>query len=159
MLNLLLAAKGVVDAAKQSGQTHLDDDTLRRIDQLYLAILHIGLAENPLPDTPPPQPTRGRPKKGKSRNLVERFLKHQAAVLRFVYDFNVPFDNNLVERDIRMLKVQQKISGCFRSSAGARQFAMLRSFTSSCRKQGLRVWVALGSLFSDDVLYPLPSPV
>ena len=118
----------------------------------------LKLEENPLPHAPPPPGKRGRRKKSKARNLVERFDKHKSAILRFIHDFNVPFDNNLAERDIRMMKVQQKISGCFRSWDGAQQFCRLRSYISTIRKQGLNVWEALGSLFEGDVLMPQLTP-
>ena len=119
----------------------------------------LGFTENPLPKTKPPPGKRGKTKKTKARNLVERFEKHKDAILRFVHDFKVPFDNNLAERDIRMMKVQQKISGCFRSLEGAEQFCHLRSYISTIRKQGLNVWEALGSLFDGDVLMPQLTPV
>jgi transposase len=129
-------------------------DYLERIHQLYDAIVCLGLEENPLPEIHPLPGKRGRRKKTKARNLVERFDKHREAVLRFIHDFKVPFDNNLAERDIRMMKVQQKISGCFRSWEGAQQFCRLRSYISTIRKQGLNVWEALGSLFEGDVFMP-----
>ncbi|MBE7531253.1 MAG: transposase [Ardenticatenaceae bacterium] len=97
--------------------------------------------------------------KTKARNLAERFDKHQEAILRFIHDFKAPFDNNLAERDIRMMKVQQKISGSFRSWEGAEQFCSLRTYISTIRKQGLNVWEALGSLFDDNVLMPQLTPV
>jgi transposase len=131
---------------------------LQRIHQLYDAIVWLGLEENPLPVIHSPPGKRGRRKKTKARNLVERFDQHKVAVLRFVHDFKVPFDNNLAEQDIRMMKVQQKISGCFRSWEGAQQFCRLRSYISTIRKQGLNVWEALGSLFEGDVLMPQLTP-
>lgn len=159
MIRCLLSAKQLVDDASRAGETDLPADQLERIHQLYDAIVALGLAENPLPDTRPPPAKRGRPKKTKARNLVERFDDHKEAVLRFVHDFKVPFDNNLAERDIRMMKVQQKISGCFRSWQGAEQFCLLRTYISTIRKQGLNVWQALGSLFDGDVLMPNLTPV
>lgn len=158
MIACLLGAKQLVDEAKQAGETELPADCLQRIHQLYEAIVWLGLAENPLPDTHPPTGKRGRRKKSKARNLLERFDQHNAAILRFIHDFKVPFDNNLAERDIRMMKVQQKISGCFRSWEGAQQFCRLRSYISTIRKQGLNVWEALGSLFDGDVLMPQLTP-
>lgn len=152
MIGCLLSAKQLVAEAQQAGKSKLSDDCLRRIHQIYDAIVSRGLAENPLPDMHPPPKKRGRRKKTKARNLVERFDKHKDAILRFVHDFKVPFDNNLAERDIRMMKVQQKISGCFRSWQGAQQFCSLRTYISTIRKQGLNVWEALGSLFDGDVL-------
>lgn len=159
MIACLLAAKQLVSEAWQLGETALPPDARQRIHQLYEAIVALGLAENPLSDEPPPPGKRGRRKKSKSRNLVERFDLHQAAILRFIHDFNVPFDNNLAERDIRMMKVQQKISGCFRSWDGAQQFCRLRSYISTIRKQGLNVWEALGSLFEGAPLMPQLTPV
>ena len=159
MIYFLLAAKQLVDEACTTGQTALMDDAIERIHQLYDLIVNFGFAENPLPEANPPPGKRGRRKKTKARNLVERFDKHQEAILHFVHDFKVPFDNNLAERDIRMMKVQQKISGCFRSREGAEQFCHLRSYISTIRKQGLNVWEALGSLFDGDVLMPQLTPV
>jgi transposase len=158
MIVCLLAAKQWVAELYQAGETELSVEQLQRIHQLYDTIVCLGLAENPLPEHPPPV-KRGRRKKTKARNLVERFEKHQEAILRFAHDFKVPFDNNLAERDIRMMKVQQKISGCFRSWEGAEQFCSLRTYISTIRKQGLNVWEALGSLFDDDVLLPDLTPV
>lgn len=154
MIAFLLAAKHLVDEAWQAGETELPPDYVERIHRLYDAIVCLGLEENPLPAIHSPPGKRGRRKKTKARNLVERFDQHKAAILRFIHDFKVPFDNNLVERDIRMMKVQQKVSGCFRSWEGAQQFCRLRSYTSTIRKQGLNVWEALGSLFEGYVLMP-----
>ena len=158
MIACLLGAKQLVADAYQAGETALSADYLERIHQLYDAIVCMGLHENPLPDTHPPPGKRGRRKKTKARNLVERFDQHKAAILRFIHDFKVPFDNNLAERDIRMMKVQQKISGCFRSWNGAQQFCSLRTYLSTIRKQGLNVWQALGSLFEGDVFMPHLTP-
>ena len=159
MIVCLLSAKQLVAEAYQAGETELSVEQMHRIHQMYDAIVAFGLEENPLPDEHPPPVKRGRRKKTKARNLVERFDKQQEAILRFVHDFKVPFDNNLAERDIRMMKVQQKISGSFRSWEGAEQFCSLRTYISTIRKQGLNVWEALGSLFDDDVLMPQLTPV
>ena len=114
MHTFLLASKKMVAEATVVGQSQLTPATLKRIDQLYDAIVTNGLTEAPPPEPKPPN-KRGRPKRTKARCLVERFEKHKKAMLRFVREFDVPFDNNLAERDIRMMKVQQKVSGCFRS--------------------------------------------
>jgi transposase len=155
----LLAAKNVADRAKQGGLTALPQPKMAQIERLYTQLVSAALRANPPPRDGWPQGKRGRPKKNKARNLAERFEKHQRAVLAFVYDFKVPFDNNLAERDIRMVKVQQKVSGCFRSWHGADDFCTIRSYISTIRKQGLNVWQALGSIFSGDLLLPDLTPV
>ena len=91
---------------------------------------------------------RGRPKKTKSRNLLERLQNYEGDTLRFMTDEGVPFTNNQGENDLRMAKVQQKISGCFRSEYGAEMFFGLRSYLSSCKKQGISGSTALGLLLN-----------
>ena len=113
----------------------------------YEAILEIAEAENPLPPEPPPLPNgkkkRGRRAKGKARNLYERFRDKREEILSFIKDFRVPFTNNQAEQDIRMIKVQQKVSGCFRTDRGAKRFARIRSYLSTMRKQGNNLFETL----------------
>jgi transposase len=90
---------------------------------------------------------RGRIKRSKSRNLLERLKDYEDDVLRFMENEHVPFTNNLGENDIRMTKVQQKISGCFRSLEGAHIFCRIRSYLSTCRKHGVKSSEALNLLF------------
>jgi len=101
----------------------------------YKEILTLGWQAKPLP-APPQTKTRGRPKKTKAQNLLTRLGEHESSVLAFFHDQNVPFTNNLAEQDIRMIKLRLKISGCFRTLQGARQFARIRSYLSTARKQG-----------------------
>ena len=157
--HLLLAAKTVVATARSNDASHLPPDKIVQIERLYDRLVDAALAANPPPSDDRPKGQRGKLKKTKARNLGERLERYRPEILAFVYDFNVPFDNNLAERDIRMLKVQQKISGCFRSSTGAEAFCTTRSYTSSLRKQGLDVWRALNSIFHGPLIEPCFAPV
>lgn len=154
----LLSAKAAVERAKTAGKQALPQAKQQQINRLYSKLVTAALKANPPPAEGWPTGGRGRPKKTKARNLAERFELRRAVVLAFVFDFKVPFDNNLAERDLRMLKVQQKISGCFRSADGAQTFCAIRSYISTIRKQGLSIWDALNSLFSGPILQPAYSP-
>jgi transposase len=100
-------------------------------------------------ECPPPDETkkRGKTARSKARNLLERLRDFESETLRFMVDPNVPFSNNQAENDLRMTKVQQKISGCFRSMDGAKIFCRIRSYLSTCRKQGVTASDALRLLF------------
>jgi transposase len=114
----------------------------------YRELIKKGEIECPEPIRPKKKGTRGRIKKSKSRNLLERLRDFEDDVLRFMENKHVAFSNNLGENDIRMTKVQQKISGCFRSIEGAIIFCRIRSYLSTCRKQGIKASRALELLFN-----------
>ena len=111
----------------------------------YLSILDAGEKECPLAERKLKQ--RGRVKQTKSRNLLDRLRKRKEDVLRFMTDVNIPFTNNRGENDLRMTKVQQKISGCFRSFEGALIFCRIRSYLLTCQKHGINPTEALNILF------------
>ncbi len=148
LAGLLLKMKAAKERAIAKGKQSLSPATLSRYRSLYEDLVQKGLKANPY--KPPPKKKRGRKKKTKPRNLIERFRDYADDILRFFYDFKVPFDNNFSERDIRMMKVKQKISGCFRSFDGAKFFARIRSFIVTARKQNVNVFKALRNLFMDN---------
>ena len=114
----------------------------------YRKIIKLGEIECPEPIRPRKKGKRGRIKKSKSRNLLERLRDFEEDTLRFMANELVPFSNNLGENDIRMTKVQQKISGCFRSMDGALIFCRIRSYLSTCRKHEITSSQALDLLFN-----------
>ena len=155
MIDCLLDIKDAVDLAKQTTD-HLDGQQIQVFEERYQQILDEGYAQNPLPPLPPnAKKKRGRRKKSKSRNLLERLDEHRKETLAFMYDFTVPFDNNQAERDIRMMKVQQKISGMFRTEDGAKAFCRIRSYISTARKNAIGAMDALTRLFSGNPFVPL----
>jgi len=149
---LLREMRSAVEHARAAGATRLEqvarDDFIAR----YEALLGEGLARNPQP--PPPagedgKRRRGRRKQGPARHLLDRLWMYEDEALRFLDDGAVPFANTQAERDLRMLKVQQKVSGTFCSEAGADAFCRIRSVGSTWRKQGRSVLDALLHVFAD----------
>jgi transposase len=140
MSRLLVRAAKQVERAVARGKVALSADCARRIVAVYDAILKRGFAFH---DAQPPlarRPgARGRSPKRVGHNLLQRLSDHKAGVLRFVFDFAVPFTNNQAEQDIRMMKVKMKVSGGFRTWDGAKTFATLRSILSTARKQGWNI--------------------
>ncbi len=153
---LLVSLHSQVEALKAEGISALSSEHLTAFAARYDAILDQGFDQNPMSPPDQHQPKkRGRAKRSPPRNLLERLRSHKASVLGFMHDFTVPFDNNQAERDLRMMKLKQKISGCFRSEEGARQFCRIRGYLSSLRKQGHNVLDALIELFSGNAQSPL----
>ena len=152
MERLLLDIKAEV-AATSELHTALPPDRLAHYEAQYDALIAQGFADNPSAAKTKPRPT-GRPKQSPPKNLLDRLHKHKAGVLAFMYDFRIPFDNNLVERDVRMIKVQQKVSGCFRTLDGAHLFCALRSYISTARKHGINAIDAIYNAFLDQPFIP-----
>jgi transposase len=152
MKALLREMKAAVEQARRAGSRQLPTAARAAFVTRYRDLLAMGHAANPPPARRPRQ--RGRVKQTPAQNLLERLWLGQDEVLAFLDDFTIPFDNNQAERDLRMLKVQQKVSGCFRSDRGADAFACLRGYLSTLRKQGVALLAALETVVAGQPLYP-----
>jgi len=151
LIRLLLSMKAAVAQARAAGQTALTPRQRAGFEAAYTHFVTEGLRANP-----PPKPTgkRGRPKQTPARNLLDRLETHRVAILAFLHDFRVPFDNNQAERDLRMLKIKHKISGCFRSPQGAAYFCRIRGYISTLRKQDYSILDGLTSVFAGQPYMP-----
>ena len=131
--DLLIEIKTTVEVEKFIGQKYLSIQILDKYSSEYLSILNEGLLNYPKSESG----KKGKQSKGK--NLLDRLINHKDSVLAFMYNFDIPFDNNQAERDIRMMKLKQKISGGFRTELGAQYFCRIRSFISTAKKQGQNI--------------------
>lgn len=133
------------------GQDQIPEARILWLTKLYEKIIKRGLVfheeQNPLPI----KGKRGREPRRTGHNLLLRLLHYKQDVLRFLHDEAVPFTNNEAERDLRMMKCKQKISGGFRSTQGAEQFARIRGFISTLRKQGFSIINSIQSVFSGNI--------
>ena len=145
IIDLLLRARDHCEAARRAGETTLSAWRIRRIFRDYHAILEQALARNPRAARQDKR--RGRVKQSVAFNLINRMREHADAALRFVTDLRVPFTNNLAERAIRMPKVKQKVSGCFRTLQGAQTFCTIRSYLDTMHKQGHNMFAVLRLTF------------
>jgi transposase len=155
MSALLRSLKRAKEPAQIAGHANLDIELLQRYRRAYGRVVARALLKNPAPKQ---TGKRGHPINGRTRSLLLRFEQHEDAVLRFAIDFAVPFDNNLAERDLRMVKLHQKISGCFRSEEGAKHFCTIRGYISTLRKQSLDIMAALVSVFAGNTIQPSLKP-
>ncbi|HEV8191039.1 MAG TPA: IS66 family transposase [Ktedonobacterales bacterium] len=149
---LLLDMKAATAQARAQRNTTLPAALWQTFVARYETFLAAGLAANPPPERS--MRRRGRIKQSPARNVLERLYFDQEAVLAFLGDLTIPFDNNQAERDLRMLKVQQKVSGSFRSEHGAAAFARIRGYLSTLGKQGASLLDALEALFAGQPLHP-----
>jgi transposase len=143
---MMVLLKEINKATDESGG-HLDIMTSEHYRKRYRELLEEAEKECPAPDETKRKRSRGRVPRSKARNLLERLRDFEDDVLRFMDEEIVPFSNNQAENDLRMTKVQQKISGCFRSFDGAKIFCRIRSYLNTCRKQGLTASESLRLLF------------
>jgi transposase len=146
MKQLLQEIKKAVEFTKAKKKKVLATELIAKFERKYQRIIREGFAANPPPKKI--KRKRGAVKRSKPLNLLLRLKRRRKETLGFMYDFRIPFDNNLGERDIRMMKLQQKISGLFRTFKGAQIFCLIRSYISTIRKQRHALMAALKMVFT-----------
>lgn len=145
---LLLDTKDAVERARIAGVERLGPDAISQLATSFATVIAIGHDEHPA----------AQGKHSKAHNLLLRLERYEPDVLRFAHDLRVPFSNNQAEQDIRMVKLQQKISGCWRTPEGAQRFLAVRSYISTARKNGLDALDALRRLAGGQPWLPAPTP-
>jgi transposase len=157
MAALLVAIKAAV-AATPAPAMRLSPPELLAFETRYDAIVQAGFDANPapVPTAEGEAKKRGRPKQSPPVNLLIRLRDFKGQVLAFMADFRVPFDNNQGERDIRMVKVKQKVSGGFRTLEGAQRFGRIRGYLSTARKHAKNVFEAIQDAFEGQPFIPSP---
>ena len=155
MAELLCEIKAAVDATPSPAMRLLPAE-LERFGKRYDEVVRSGFAANPAPAPPGAgaEKPRGRSKQPPPVNLLIRLRDFKGQVLAFMHDFRVPFDNNQGERDIRMVKVKQKVSGGFRTFEGAQRFGRIRGYLSTARKQAKNVFEAIRDAFDGTPFIP-----
>ena len=149
MMGLLLEMLAARNQAMDRGQAALDPDLLVEFERRYDNIVKEGWRANPRRE--------GRAQRSRAGNLVRRLDERRAEVLRFLHDFRVPFTNNEIERDLRMVKLHEKVSGGWRSEKGARAFLRVRSYLATARKQGKGMLEVLTQAFEGRPWMPASS--
>ena len=151
MADLLLEIRAEVEKLKPDRDGFRSRE-IGNFERRYDEIICRGFADNPF--TPPKERTGGPVKKTPPLNLLTRLRDYRTETLAFMYDFRVPFDNNAAERDVRMMKVKQKVSGCFRTFEGAERFACIRGYISTARKNSRNIFEAIGDAFLGNPFIP-----
>jgi transposase len=158
LIDVLVLAYRRVEEARAAGARALDEVSQATITAEYRRLVAAGWEANPAEtvtgEEAPTRPKRGRPAQSKARNLLTRLERGEQETLAFVADFAVPFDNNQAERDLRMMKVQQKISGGFRSVEGAEYFGRIRGYLVTMRKQAQPMLDAIQKVFLGHPVVP-----
>jgi transposase len=147
--------KRSTEKARGSSRKSLPARQIEEYEWRYMKILHSGFRKYPLRRrTEEAKEKRGRVGQSKLRNLLGRMREHKDAILLFLKDLRVSFDNNLAERDIRMMKVKQKVSVGFCSWEGARRFCQIRGYISTARKNGQRALDTLRLAYAETPFQP-----
>jgi len=141
MADLLVEMKNLKEKLIDQHHTEASLELREKYSRMYDEIMAEALEENPVPPEEPNK--RGRPKRGKAGALVDRLILRKENYMLFFNDFEVPFDNNQAERDFRMFKVKQKVSGCFRTKEGAEDYAAIMSYVGTARKMGFSAFQAI----------------
>jgi transposase len=152
MKAFLLETKAATELCKELGMSCMDSQEVSQMEAKYDALIEKGFIAHPVPEKEIGK--RGLVKKSKTQNLLERFKVQKEDVLRFAKDFSVPFGNNIAEQAMRMMKLKQKISGCFRSEHGAEAFAAARSYIDTARKHGCSIFDAILKNIENETLFP-----
>ncbi len=153
MKTLLLEMKEEKEQHQAKGLITMDVKQLKILETKYDTLITEEYKQNPFPIKE--KGRRGKVKKTKSQNMLERFKNHKENIVRFMKDFTVPFGNNVAEQAMRMMKLKQKISGCFRSEEGAASFAIARSYIDTMRKQNFDIMDAIGKAMEGNPISPL----
>ena len=153
MHDLIYEIKEAVDTARLTASS-LSYQQMTVFEERYSQIIAAGMEENPSMPLSEPIAKRGRKKQSKAKNLLDRCQKYRNEILLFMNDFTIPFSNNQAERDIRMVKLQQKISGTFRSEDGAANFCRVRGYISTVKKYDIPVLNSLVRTFKGEPFFP-----
>lgn len=154
MGSLLVKIKRQVDSLKETGCTEMPENDIKANFLRYKEIILNGKKECLEKGSKMLSKKTGKPIKTDAQRLLERLEKYDIETLSFMFDFTIPFDNNLAERNIRMVKLRQKISGCFRGNEGGEWFCRIRSYASTCLKNGFDVMEAFSDALKGEPFIP-----
>jgi len=136
--------KLLIKANNAKKENNLTDKNIKKFKENYGSIVESAIESEKKKEQPKiPVGKKGKPPTSTSLRMINMLLTKEKEVLRFLENPHVPFDNNLAERDLRMVKLKQKVSGCFRTNFGAKIFLRIRSYTSTSRKQGYAIFNAI----------------